>query len=497
MSDAGSHPRRWGRWSIAAGAIALVVGGLWIVGRQSSDNWVGDDGRGGGLVDGLPGRTWVAVDFGLSRLPVVRFDRGDSPSEVIWNGADTCNVSSGPITFDGVNVVAAEIGSTLVGCGGPQVTSVGVGTAFRLNGPELVVTNTAGSPVSTRYVALDALDLVDPDELTGTYYHGATVGHIGTDAIEVDDCRFAKSVIDDAMVVDFSDCVLPPRSGWRFNGIVRWDSILRTPDGDLILDRTSAGGDPDLIRFDLAGADTAHPPTLASFLGVVSGRSWVLDTPPDEYPSGLRPSIRFAHYTSADMTPSAHGFNGCELFRTPDTPTATGVWTPDQDGWRFDPPNGPQQNPPGCGDGLHVPLVGVTYRLDSTQRLELTTADGDTLEFRDAQSLPDHDASISPNDHLDGRWTLDANGPTVTFDRNAHEMRVGDCTATWTDEGHQALDFVTSTGCDTPTTESSRQLVALFDGESAINLGMSDDLDTLYLSVYIGNLVTLRLVREE
>ncbi|HUF97347.1 MAG TPA: hypothetical protein VMM60_04400, partial [Ilumatobacter sp.] len=185
------------RWQLmaAAAAVALIVGGLVVVRNARSGTQIanepGQPALGSTLAEQLVGRTWVAVDYPLPTLPVMRFGRGDRGNQVTVDANDTCNSSSGVMSFDGDTVFESEVMSTGAGCGNPTVAPFANGTTFRLVGDEVTVENTGFGIGATRYVAIDSLAPLPPENLPGEYLYGATPLRITDDEFVIDGCTFS------------------------------------------------------------------------------------------------------------------------------------------------------------------------------------------------------------------------------------------------------------------------------------------------------------------
>lgn len=452
----------------AVGLLGVAVSGCgWILG--SSDEAASE------LVDGLVGRTWVAVDYPLPRLPMLRFDRGDSGNEVEVDGDDTCNNSSGPVRFAGNTVADAEILSTAVGCSIPVVTFINTGATLDVQGAELIVSNPANTQApSTRYVAWESLSGVPLDEMAGRYLYGTTVIGIADATIEVGECRGFWSHDAGVVDIDLGACQPPARDGWWTETVV-WEQVRRNSEGDLIVEHEDG-----FVHLDQVAAGASPQPTLAAFLGVVAGRTWVLDDPRADYPSAWRPFVRLALHGAPDIVPAAHGFDGCARFLVTDPVHGAGVWTPADGGWSFASSGGIAEPADDCSDDRLARLVDVTYHIVGNGQLEAVGPDGTRHILRYAASRP-AGVAAGPVEHIAGTWILDHDAATVEITTNPSTIRFGDCITSWT-ASDQWIELEPST-CTAPDAgQAAERLSQLIRDGASLAVGMTDDLATLYLS---------------
>jgi hypothetical protein len=393
------------------------------------------------LVDALVDRTWIAVDHPLPRVPVVAFERSDRSDRVEVDGDDTCNDSTGPVTFDGTTVRSSEVFTTAAEQCIPGVTFISPGATFHVVGDELVISNPVDTlEPATRYVAWDALEEVTAGEVTGEYL-------AGTELFEL-------------------------RGAWPDEA---WGEVRRTTGGDIVA-RTGDG----FVRFDRIEAGEPARPTLAAFLGEVAGRTWTLDDP--EYPSAERPFIRFALHQAAGTVPAAHGFDGCTRVQVTEGVHADGVWSPHGNGWALASPGASPSttatNP--CPAALHVPLTDAAYSIAADGRLDVIFGDGRVRTFADAASRP-ADEPMGPVAALDGTWILDTGGPTVEITADAAELTFGDCRARAISRD-QYVELEATPCAPEGASPSAARLADWITQGANLTVGVTDDHATLYLT---------------
>lgn len=502
-SDPLRHRRRYRHVMAVAAAVVLVVGGLFFLRQRETDPQIAGESSsssappasGSGLAEQLVGPTWIAVDYPLPALPVMRFTPGESSRQVVVEANDTCNDSSGVMSFKGDTVVQSQVMSTAAACGNPMVAPFADGTTFRLVGSELIVANASFGTAPTRYVAVESLMPVAPAETSGDYLLGTTPVLITTDEIIVEGCAYPWAADRSAITIDASGCTVSTQGGgyarW-WSGPNRWTSILALDEQALIVESVGEG----FTRLDRVAPGTVGRPTLGAFLLAVQHRTWMLDEPTSVYPSGVRPFVKFAPYEAPDVVPAAYGFDGCGYVEAGRDESKAGAWTPADGAWTFyapPPETEPVMQPADCAADLWLPFTGASYRLLETRELEMVTADGSTRLFRDAESLPNNDPASNPPGSVSGRWTLDAEGPVIEFDEST--VSFDGCTLSWEATSDRTIGFTTPRGCEEVTARSLLRFVQLVSAERPVTVGLSDDLATLYLYTDHPQFTALRFSR--
>jgi heat shock protein HslJ len=300
---------------VAAAVIVLaLIGGLAAL-MQLRDAGAPSDGgtlSGAALADALVGRVWVAIDYPLPQLPFMRLSDGDGSTGVELVGSDGCNDQSGPFRLDGNTVAGSQIGSTDVGCSTPRIAGVWDGTTLTVDSGTLTVTDSSGT--STRWLPLDALSPIAPNELVGSYTMGTATITVTPDAVTTDGCERSWTADESTLRFTSSRCDLQGPATFV---------LLNAPEWSVVGDdqRVVVQIDRRFVRLDRTDADAPARPGLASFLGAIGDRTWVYDAPSTDYPLARRPSLRPPPSWNEAGAQLVAGFDGCNAY------ALNGSWT--------------------------------------------------------------------------------------------------------------------------------------------------------------------------
>jgi hypothetical protein len=495
-----ARPRRGSaarRMLVGAAASVLIAGLVGIAQLRQAD---GPPTRGGqtALADALVGHRWVAIDFPSAVLPWVQFSRGDGSTSLEVHGTDGCNQQEGRLGLDGQQVIDSRIASTAIACSGPSIGPLLDGSVLDVTSGELVVTGPDGS--ATRYVALDALPELLPDELVGTYTVGTTPLTITADAVVTEDCSRTWTGQDDDLVFTGPPCSPPPSPAYVLLAADRWEAAA----GDAQHVVVTVG--ERYVRLDRTPLDAPNRPGLASFLGAAGDRTWVFDAPLAEYPLARRPSLRLPTEWTGDGDLLVSGFDGCTTY------SANGSWTPSGTGWAATITDGESTTVDCRGDRRTVAVShGYTLSLTAEGMLAITDDTGNQVVMRDIRAATwAADLPQSPIAAMSGEWELDP-GVTLEITQPAEPagrgtIRAIDCVVEWWSVGNEwiAAGPVPPDCASSMDTPSAGALLELLDigpnpdpvtlAERQITVGTNPDRDVLYLADGHGTTV-LRLTR--
>jgi heat shock protein HslJ len=483
---------------VAAAVIVLaLIGGLAAL-MQLRDAGAPSDGgtlSGAALADALVGRVWVAIDYPLPQLPFMRLSDGDGSTGVELVGSDGCNDQSGPFRLDGNTVAGSQIGSTDVGCSTPRIAGVWDGTTLTVDSGTLTVTDSSGT--STRWLPLDALSPIAPNELVGSYTMGTATITVTPDAVTTDGCERSWTADESTLRFTSSRCDLQGPATFV---------LLNAPEWSVVGDdqRVVVQIDRRFVRLDRTDADAPARPGLASFLGAIGDRTWVYDAPSPDYPLARRPSLRPPPSWNEAGAQLVAGFDGCNAY------ALNGSWTASGEGWQVADAAG-SGTLIGCGERPTVEVTnGSVLSLTPDGLLSVAAPDGNVYLFRDIRAATFADMTQSPVAELPGRWELD---PGVLLDIKLGTgpdgigvITFGTCGVNWWPTGNEWIGAGPVPADCVPPAESpsAAALVALLDTgptgttpgpvERPITVGVNPERNVLYLANDDGSIV-VRLTR--
>lgn len=249
-------------WTQVAAAVIVLalIGGLAAIVRMRDTGAPadGDALSGTELADAIVNRVWVAIDYPLPQLPALRFSDGEGSAGLVVDGNDGCNSLFGQFQLDGTTVAASQVGSTAMACSTPRIAGMWDGTMMALDGGTLTVTDPTGT--STRWLPVDALSPIAPDELVGTYTMGTTPVTVTPESVVVEECTRAWAADGAALRFTGTPCSASVVSAFILMNAERWTSAA----GD---DRRVVVEVEDrFVRLDRTTLEAPARPGLASFL---------------------------------------------------------------------------------------------------------------------------------------------------------------------------------------------------------------------------------------
>ena len=433
----------------AAAAIALVVAGIAIVGRDDQGLTVPGDEvstTSTAIATDITDRWWIGDQRDGAVVPMLRFS-GDT-----LQYTDPCGDYVGEWDPNAMIITAVGANATDGDCA-PEGTGGALTGATLSPGADVLALSFGGSEIAT-FRALDVLPPATEDQVLGQWdLDGLTIGfEPGTMVLETcsDNWSITDHLVTYSTLAD-STCF----GGFRTRHGERLRSMLGSPDLTAFRngDELYLVDDAVALRLTPAGARDAAAELLA-------GKRWIIDTVQGRrYPLGLAAYLE----VTPQVQPIIQGYDGCNWYG------ATGSVALTAGGLRLE-ISGVESTAVDCAADRAVGPVDGDIVVTSLGADEMTWTNpaGAERSFVNLDSLPAATAAELP-----GRWVLEGSGLShidLTPDdgSGAGTLGIGTCavgwkldtrltTDGWPDDPYSCLDGSADDG-------SSRLIEALLAG---------------------------------